>query len=131
MWGDGFEVETLIHVRVASAGLHVAEVPSFEHPRLHGASNLKAPRDGMRVLRTILSERQRAQASDAERPDAPIGSPAATEMLSAYVPSVRQLDCAELDQHASLFCSEAGVGADLKLSIHGKRRSAHSVFDDD
>jgi glycosyltransferase involved in cell wall biosynthesis len=60
LWGDGFEVETLIHVRVAKAGLVVAEVPSFEHSRIHGVSNLNAFRDGRRVLRTILSEhRQR------------------------------------------------------------------------
>ena len=58
LWGDGFEVETLIHVRVAKAGLIVAEVPSFEHQRLHGASNLSAFRDGQRVLKTILSERR-------------------------------------------------------------------------
>jgi glycosyltransferase involved in cell wall biosynthesis len=61
LWGDGFEVETLIHVRVAKAGLIVAEVPSFEHPRIHGASNLSAIRDGRRVLRTILNERKWAR----------------------------------------------------------------------
>ncbi|HEY6275281.1 MAG TPA: glycosyltransferase family 2 protein [Streptosporangiaceae bacterium] len=60
LWGDGFEVETLIHVRVAAAGLVVTEVPSFEHPRIHGVSNLSAFSDGMRVLRTILAERRRA-----------------------------------------------------------------------
>jgi len=60
LWGDGFEVETLIHVRVAKAGLVVAEVPSFEHARIHGVSNLNAFRDGRRVLRTILSEFDRA-----------------------------------------------------------------------
>ena len=60
-WGDGFEVETLIHVRVAKAGLVVAEVPSFEHPRIHGVSNLNAFRDGRRVLQTILAERRRPQ----------------------------------------------------------------------
>lgn len=59
LWGDGFEVETLIHVRVAKAGLVVAEVPSFEHSRIHGVSNLNALRDGRRVLRTMLSERRR------------------------------------------------------------------------
>ena len=59
LWGDGFEVETLIHVRVAKAGLVIAEVPSFEHPRLHGVSNLNAFRDGRRVLQTILAERRR------------------------------------------------------------------------
>ena len=35
-WGDGFEVETLINVRIAKAGLVVAEVPSFEHSRHFG-----------------------------------------------------------------------------------------------
>ena len=57
VWGDGFEVESLINVRVASAGLTVTEVPSLEHPRIHGVSNLNAFRDGLRVLRTILYER--------------------------------------------------------------------------
>jgi glycosyltransferase involved in cell wall biosynthesis len=55
-WGDGFEVETLIHVRVAKAGLRVTEVPSYEHSRIHGVSNLNAARDGIRVVRTILAE---------------------------------------------------------------------------
>jgi glycosyltransferase involved in cell wall biosynthesis len=54
---DGFEVETLINVRIAKAGLVVHEVPSYERNRIHGASNLSALRDGRRVLRTIASER--------------------------------------------------------------------------
>ena len=54
---DGFEVETLINVRIAKAGLVVHEVPSDEHPRLHGSSNLHVVRDGARVLRTIVLER--------------------------------------------------------------------------
>ena len=53
----GFEVETLINVRVAKAGLKVAEVPSMERERLHGVSKLHPIRDGLRVLRTILRER--------------------------------------------------------------------------
>jgi glycosyltransferase involved in cell wall biosynthesis len=57
LWGDGFEVETLIHIRVAKAGLKVAEVPSHEHSRIHGVSNLNAARDGTRVVRTMLAER--------------------------------------------------------------------------
>jgi glycosyltransferase involved in cell wall biosynthesis len=61
MWGDGFEIETLIHIRVAKSGLVVREIPSYEHPRLHGVSNLRAPADGMRVLRTILDERRHAR----------------------------------------------------------------------
>lgn len=59
LWGDGFEIETLIHVRVARAGLRVAEVPSFEYKRIHGVSNLNAVRDGWRVVRTIFAERAR------------------------------------------------------------------------
>jgi glycosyltransferase involved in cell wall biosynthesis len=59
--GDGFEIETLIHMRIAEEGLRVAEVPSFEHPRIHGASNLDAFRDGLRVLTTILAERRCAR----------------------------------------------------------------------
>jgi glycosyltransferase involved in cell wall biosynthesis len=54
---DGFEVETLINVRIAKAGLRVSEVPSYEGLRIHGASNLNAIRDGWRVLRTIVRER--------------------------------------------------------------------------
>jgi glycosyltransferase involved in cell wall biosynthesis len=53
---DGFEVETLINIRVAKAGLQVTEVASFEHARLFGVSNLHAARDGRRVLMTILRE---------------------------------------------------------------------------
>lgn len=60
LWGDGFEVETLIHLRVSAAGLAVTEVPSFEHSRIHGVSNLNAAQDGLRVLRTILAELRRS-----------------------------------------------------------------------
>jgi hypothetical protein len=70
-WGDGFEIETLINVRVHMAGMTVAEVPSFEAPRAYGASNLNAVRDGMRVLRTIGSERRRLESRLAGRPPAP------------------------------------------------------------
>jgi hypothetical protein len=61
LWGDGFEIESLIHIRIAKAGLIVTEVPSFEHPRIHGASNLSAFGDGIRVLRIILTERRRSR----------------------------------------------------------------------
>ena len=62
LWGDGFEIETLINVRVAALGLRVGEVTSIEAARIHGVSNLSAVRDGSRVLRTILAERRRARA---------------------------------------------------------------------
>ncbi|AGB26971.1 glycosyl transferase (plasmid) [Mycobacterium sp. JS623] len=57
-WGDGFEIETLINVRVASSGLAIAEVCSYEAHRIHGESNLNAVTDGIRVLRTIRREFQ-------------------------------------------------------------------------
>ncbi len=57
LWGDGFEVETLINIRIAQTGLKVKEVASYEHSRIHGVSNLNAASDGWRVLRTILAER--------------------------------------------------------------------------
>ena len=59
-WGDGFEVETLINVRVAVKGLKIAEVCSYESDRIHGVSNLNAVSDGFRVLRTIRREFGRA-----------------------------------------------------------------------
>ncbi len=60
LWGDGFEVETLINIRVARAGLRVVEVPSYEQDRVHGVSNLNSVSDGVRVLRTIATERRRS-----------------------------------------------------------------------
>ncbi len=56
---DGFEVETLINVRIAKAGLVVHEVPSYEHIRAYGRSNLHAVRDGSRVMHTIAVESRR------------------------------------------------------------------------
>ncbi len=56
LWGDGFEIETMINIRAAADGLKVGEVGSVEHARIHGESNLNTFRDGFRVLRTIFSE---------------------------------------------------------------------------
>ncbi|TJZ43479.1 glycosyltransferase family 2 protein [Streptomyces piniterrae] len=53
----GFEVETLMNIRVVKAGLRVQEIPSHEYLRIHGVSNLRAVRDGIRVLKVILRER--------------------------------------------------------------------------
>jgi glycosyltransferase involved in cell wall biosynthesis len=60
----GFEVETVLNVRAAKAGLRVVEVPSIEHPRIHGNSKLRPVRDGLRVLRTILREWERRPRSE-------------------------------------------------------------------
>lgn len=54
---DGFEIETVMNVRAAKAGLAIQEIPSYEHLRLHGMSNLKVVRDGIRIAKFILRER--------------------------------------------------------------------------
>jgi glycosyltransferase involved in cell wall biosynthesis len=54
---DGFEIETVMNVRAAKAGLAIQEIPSYEHLRLHGMSNLKVMRDGIRIARFIVRER--------------------------------------------------------------------------
>ena len=57
---SGFEIETLINISAPpNAAWKVVEVPSFEAARLSGESKLNARRDGIRVLRTIVSERLR------------------------------------------------------------------------
>lgn len=61
LWGDGFEIETLINIRAARTYPRgVVEVASIEKERIHGESNLHAVKDGLRVLRTIASERMRS-----------------------------------------------------------------------
>ncbi|GAC1364677.1 MAG: hypothetical protein NVS2B12_13080 [Ktedonobacteraceae bacterium] len=55
---DGFEVETLLNLRMHKARLRVMEIPSYEHKRIHGESNLNTFRDGWRVLKTIIKERK-------------------------------------------------------------------------
>jgi glycosyltransferase involved in cell wall biosynthesis len=57
LWGDGFEIETIINTRMAKAGMRITEVPSFEFSRVHGESNLNTWRDGSRVLWALLVER--------------------------------------------------------------------------
>lgn len=58
---DGFEIETLINIRMHLAGLHIVEVPSVEYQRIHGMSNLNTFRDGWRILKLILHERRRGK----------------------------------------------------------------------
>ncbi len=81
-YGDGFEIETMLNVRVVSAELEVVEVPSFEYVRRSGVSNLNAFRDGFRVLGTILRERvapaTRPSASAAAYDDSDAAAPMST-----------------------------------------------------
>jgi glycosyltransferase involved in cell wall biosynthesis len=61
VWGDGFEIETVINCRFAAAGVSIAEVPSVEKLRMFGESNLRAVQDGLRVLKTLVTEWRRAR----------------------------------------------------------------------
>ena len=67
LWGDGFEIETVLNCRVAAAGLKITEVPSVERQRIFGRTNLRTFADGTRVLRTLLAEHRRADRRKAAR----------------------------------------------------------------
>jgi glycosyltransferase involved in cell wall biosynthesis len=51
-----FEIETEIFIKALQLGLVVKEVPSTEHKRINGKSNLNAFRDGIRIFKTIAKE---------------------------------------------------------------------------
>jgi hypothetical protein len=59
LWGDGFEIETVLNCRIAAARLRITEVPSMERLRMYGATNLRTFVDGARVLRTLVAEHRR------------------------------------------------------------------------
>jgi hypothetical protein len=40
----------MVIVQIAASGLKIAEVYSYESNRIHGASNLNAVKDGLRIL---------------------------------------------------------------------------------
>jgi glycosyltransferase involved in cell wall biosynthesis len=97
LWGDGFEIETLMHVRIAKAGLIVTEVPNYEHKRIHGTSNLSAFGDGIRVLRIILTERRRTKRSTTSRNSAQSYSPRDAVGQQLYDSQVTSAVPGELD----------------------------------
>ncbi len=53
---NGFEIETLLHIRAARLGFVIEEVPSFERERSAGSSNLHAFRDGLRIAAVLTRE---------------------------------------------------------------------------
>src|SRR5260370_4869671 len=65
---DGFEIETLINIRIHKAQLKIIEVPSFEYKRIYGESNLNTFKDGWRVLMTILRGRGRKASLQVQLP---------------------------------------------------------------
>lgn len=65
---EGFEIETQLVLRAVRCGLKVTEVPSTERARTTGVSNLRTFRDGVRVMRTMASERARPGVIAAMKP---------------------------------------------------------------
>jgi hypothetical protein len=86
----GFEVETLLALRVAQAGLVVTEVPSYEACRGYGVGKLHTFRDGWRVLRAIVLERWRQgrvpRGRRSIRPDIAIGALRRAHAIEAALP---------------------------------------------
>lgn len=78
LWGDGFEIETILNCRVAVAGLKITEVPSMEHERIFGQTNLRTFTDGARILRTLAAERRRAVRGSVARQEMELQARAAT-----------------------------------------------------
>ncbi len=53
---NGFAIETLITIKPVKKGFKVIEVPSFEKVRGHGTTNLRAFKDGFKILALIIKE---------------------------------------------------------------------------
>ena len=77
----GFEVETLMNIRAAKAGLMIQEIPSHERRRIFGESNLRAFRDGWRILKVII--REKVADRRAARRRLHVGAPAPAPSLAA------------------------------------------------
>lgn len=92
LWGDGFEIETVINCRMAAADVTITEVGSVELSRIHGESNLRTFSDGFRVLRTIGAEWRRAR-------------------TARRLPAVTRLDDARNYLHPRTDLVEVGTGA--------------------
>ena len=92
----GFEIETVMNIHAAKAGLRVQEVPSHERLRVHGESNLHVVFDGWRILKAIAAEAL-------DRSETPTGRRAPTEApvaSSEYRRQGRLFEAEELDSAA-------------------------------
>jgi hypothetical protein len=97
LWGDGFEIETIINCRMAAVGATITEVSSVELSRIHGESNLRTFSDGWRVLRTIVAEFKRARRTKGVRAE----SLAAVSPLVATEAWELRLQTLEADQQVA------------------------------
>jgi glycosyltransferase involved in cell wall biosynthesis len=102
---DGFEIETVMNVRAAKVGLAIQEIPSYEYLRLHGMSNLKVVRDGIRIAKFIVREwlsgrGQSHQAIKTARTPAPeteaMNTAPVSEITTTTAPSLVAAESAEI-----------------------------------
>jgi RNA polymerase sigma factor (sigma-70 family) len=102
----GFEVETLMNIRAAKAGLRIYEVPSHESPRIFGASNLHTVRDGWRILKVIMRERLGGPRKGTRPPATPVPAvvpahhTAKPTAVTSGVPAAAALDRYAQELHA-------------------------------
>ena len=69
LWGDGFEIETMINIRAAVDGMKVGEVGSVEHARIHGVTQPQhLPRRFPRAAHDLQRVRPDAARPAPERP---------------------------------------------------------------
>jgi glycosyltransferase involved in cell wall biosynthesis len=54
--GKHFEIEAEICVKAKRIGLRVVEIPSIEHARKNGQSSLNTLRDGLSILKLLITE---------------------------------------------------------------------------
>lgn len=129
-FGTGFEVETVINVRSVKSGLVVWEVPSFECRRLHGASNLNAVRDGLRIVRTLWRESPGRAARAARLRGCPKG------MRDGLLPTERDESVAMMssapwavipEQTRQEFAPFVTVGAEVSAKPPVKLEPAHAT----
>jgi glycosyltransferase involved in cell wall biosynthesis len=135
LWGDGFEVETLLNCRAATAKLKIVEVPSVELPRIHGESNLNARVDGTRVLRTLMTEWKRHRVAAAKAVLDLTDVTTSTRDSLAEAPAAPALGRPEMVEHehdpmsASLPLPRVGDQSHNVHSLHEDDRTVRSRFD--
>lgn len=91
---DGWANEIVTCLRVASRGLSVVEVASFEHERIAGTAKLSTFSAGWTILKAILNERLRAE----PRPICNVAAARARayQLMASYQPAALPLGSPQL-----------------------------------
>ena len=116
----GFEVETLMTIRAAKAGLRIQEIPSHERNRIHGASNLRAIRDGWRILKVITRESLTNSAYPKSRASA-------AWRVSSALPAIVAPESAVSPSRALVPPPAPTVDMSVAICAHTERRWADTI----